>query len=1008
MKQILISCLALAFATSAPALTINLVKADNADTLNPSFDPTLSKLEDIMVAAADYWTDVIKDDHTTTIVYGYQNHDNAILGLSVVQAVAANGHASLGAIAFDTRNSSNELRPWFFDPTPKTDEEFEMSQVLVADLTPQTIALYYEGTPPDQLEVGYWGNFINDTGDQDIYTTALHEIGHLLGMSDGLPSYIAEIASDETVDFSPSRVGGNLVEAHIFAPSGANRLHLRASDALMSPGSGNGDRNLPSATDIFAVASGGNWTDYRLKRVNFLSGNSWGFPLNWSAGQVPSKPQRTYISHGETVDPPGSDTLEAGTLTIVENSVLNIGTKTLDVKSTIDLGLLDGTPGTLTMGFGGKIEAGILSLRQESRLVVNGGIFGTAVDVDQLRIASDSQLIGTGHILADYLETSGSVIALALGGSANNTLLLNSPTSSFFPGLSQPVFRAELGNLAFATAPDFNLYGTLHIGAERKATFLEAVTHPLQAAVFERDRVIKFNGGTDFATAATLEVPKGYIGERATIEVEGYSQILGDATFLEGATVDLDAGSTLLLNGETTFRGGTYRGEGTLRLGQVTTVEEDTTIDCDIVGLDGSSSPNGDLTINDSQLTLNTDRIDDHEFENYYNGTMTLDGDNASLNVHQTEEDSWTMWGSLLLNRSRDTGTMLTGDTMILWGDLRVNGVAQSTAPIHHLSGTLNIPGVSSSLVLSNQNCIFWSAQTTTGNGSVSISQKGGLAFEFGSDCSLRVANAGVMTLGLEGKATVGSVQISDRFTQAASGILEIDLAGESSSDLLVVTSSASMAGTLRLRYQGGYRAEVGHSFDILTAADLIGTFDAIEGPDGQRWEASYNDLTNTVSVTVTATAYEVWVDENGLTENINDGFFDDPDGDGDTNIKEFALNGNPLDAGENCRFYLAVVEALGGQIFTVTFPVRKGAEFSVGPQPEATIDAIRYRVEGSEDLMDFNFPTEPYPTVLDDDLPALPAHYEYLTFRTNGFIADQGKAFLRLVIQPTSTLEKQ
>ena len=133
------------------------------------------------------------------------------------------------------------------------------------------------------------------------------------------------------------------------------------------------------------------------------------------------------------------------------------------------------------------------------------------------------------------------------------------------------------------------------------------------------------------------------------------------------------------------------------------------------------------------------------------------------------------MFGSMLLNRSRTTGTMLTGDTMLMWGDLRVNGVAQTTAPIV-LDGNLSIPGVSSGLVLSGQNSSISKNLTTTCNGSLSISQKGGSDFQAGSNCTLRVTNAGVMTLGRKPPfgPDIGTVRISNRFTQAKTGIPDL------------------------------------------------------------------------------------------------------------------------------------------------------------------------------------------------------------------------------------------
>ena len=789
-----------------------------------------------MIAAADYWTDVIKDDHTVTIVFGYQNLDNATLGFSIVQAVAANGHASQGAIAFDTQTAGGDPREWFFDPTPKQDEEFAMKQVLVADLAPQAIALYYGGTPPDQLEVGYWGDFYTDSGEYDLYTTALHEIGHILGMSEGLPSYLAEIGSDDALDFEPTRVGGNFVEAHIFAPSGDNRLHLRASDAVMSPGAGNGDRNLPSATDIFAVASGGNWSDFRLKRVNFLAGNSWGFPLNWAAGQVPSKPQRVIISHGETVTPPGGDTLEAGTLRIIEDSVLEIGDKTLDIVGDIDLGVIGGTSGAITMTSGGKIEGGVFSIRNGSAFV-SGNIFQTAIDADELQISPEGQLVGNGHVLVDSLEVYGSVVALASLAAPDDPLLLNSTSQWAFSVRFDPTYHAQLGNLVFATVPNFYHHGTLEIGAARKATFLENVTLGFPAGPDRGKHDVRFGGGENLLSAAVLEVPKGVTIQHGDLEVEGYAQVLGDSIFEEEAVVEIEENGVLHLEGTSLFLGGSYQGEGALLVNGDVTVEEDTTISCGEIDLDGLGGDTG-VTVDDAHLTLETGRID-RIVLNHFNGTIDVDGDEARFEVSQNDDTSWTMAGSMVLNRSRPIGTMLAGDLMIMTGDLRVNGGAQSLAPIN-LRGDLNIPGVSSALTLSASGNIFDADATTSGNGELNLSQKGSAEFELGSDSNLRISNSGVMVLGYASDPLVGSVQISNRYTQTGTGVLQIDLSGETANDTLAVTGIATLGGSLRLRYREGFRAEVGDSFDVLSAAKSDWH---LRSDRGSRWSAVGGEL---------------------------------------------------------------------------------------------------------------------------------------------------------------------
>src|SRR5204862_3726827 len=74
------------------------------------------------------------------------------------------------------------------------------------------------------------------------------------------------------------------------------------------------------------------------------------------------------------------------------------------------------------------------------------------------------------------------------------------------------------------------------------------------------------------------------------------------------------------------------------------------------------------------------------------------------------------------------------------------------------------------------------------------------------------------------GAGTVGALAITGAYSQGASGSLDVDLASAVSYDVLNVSGSATLAGTLNVNYLGGYTgASSAHT--IITSSALSGTF---------------------------------------------------------------------------------------------------------------------------------------------------------------------------------------
>ncbi|RYD62295.1 MAG: hypothetical protein EOP83_14970, partial [Verrucomicrobiaceae bacterium] len=112
----------------------------------------------------------------------------------------------------------------------------------------------------------------------------------------------------------------------------------------------------------------------------------------------------------------------------------------------------------------------------------------------------------------------------------------------------------------------------------------------------------------------------------------------------------------------------------------------------------------------------------------------------------------------------------------------------------------------------------------------------------------------------------------------------------------------------------------------------------------------------------------------------------DDPDGDGVSNLDEFALDGNPASGADSGKVRGRVETVGADQALVITLPVRNGATFSGATSKTATIDRLIYTIQGTNDLFLFDqIVTEI--TASAAGMPALNSGWTYHTFRLNGAI---------------------
>ena len=121
-----------------------------------------------------------------------------------------------------------------------------------------------------------------------------------------------------------------------------------------------------------------------------------------------------------------------------------------------------------------------------------------------------------------------------------------------------------------------------------------------------------------------------------------------------------------------------------------------------------------------------------------------------------------------------------------------------------------------------------------------------------------------------------------------------------------------------------------------------------------------------------------------------------DPDGDGRTNLEEFAFDGDPANGADSGKIQSSIATVGATRHLTLTVPVRSGAVFSGSPSLQsAPVDGVVYSIRGSLDLAAFEEAVaEVTPAIANS--PALNPGWTYRTFRLSANTSIQPRGFLR------------
>jgi len=654
-------------------------------------DRTLSLIP-LMEAAAARWEHIIEDDHTITINYRWEDIDDSRgwLGYHLLSS-SSGGRETEAEIVFDTWHNG-QARPWWLDPTPSDDSEFSLQQTLYRDLSAADQAAYFNGSPPEVFEAGYRGGAEASAPYgarewHDMLSTAVHELGHGLGMTD--PIHSSE-AGDGDYDVYPLYVGGATMACNCFSSS--DRVHLADLYAAMQPGIGTGVRALPSQADVFAAAAVCYWSDIDLPRKEWVAApswtGSWGDESHWIGYSRPDSDDDVFIRHADADVTVGGHYTVAN-LTLADGAGLSIDpSKGLTVSGRT---WVRQASTQLWVNDAGELET--------HRFWLTGGLrlYGGEVTVeDDLIIYDSGAIIGRGTVeVGGYLRNDNLIRA---DGTGTLTLTTSNTGQTFDLGGLGGVGEVQVVDADLVV--DGRVYpfgGHLAVYTGHTATF----NHDWQVTT----------GGTVALCGGGLS--GGEMDLHGTLDVDPSGSVWCPVIFRSTADVEVDSGCTLRLYGETTYAGADVGTGGRIRQYNNVAVTESTTLDLSLYEWDGGGGGTITTIHPGKSFTINADRIADADpAADGFDGTVNVNG--ATLRVNTLQP--WRLDGTMNLTQSGSEQPHVRGSDIVVHGSITASGEACIHAGVDlQPTAAVSLPGGADKLEVTGE--VIYRGCSITGGG---------------------------------------------------------------------------------------------------------------------------------------------------------------------------------------------------------------------------------------------------------------------------------------------------
>jgi hypothetical protein len=545
---------------------------------------------------------------------------------------------------------------------------------------------------------------------------------------------------------------------------------------------------------------------------------------------------------------------------------------------------------------GGFSNAGALGVGDGCTVVITG----------PLANFSGTTLLGGTWLISGTLQFPGANLV-----SNASTLLLNGPNGRILDEMGHNALANFANNAAggllsvengrsFTTPGNFSNDGTvavrdrgiLTISGQYSQTGGTAVQSGgtlvlagggIAGGVFLVDSTLSIAAGTTFAATGnwtqtgTVIVPatatlilagsfanfSGTTLSSGTYLIGGTFQFVGANIVTNAATLLLDGATSAILddmgrNALAGFATNTSTGSFTLQNGRsLTTTVAFRNAGSVTVGAGSTFSAGGAWTQTGGSTTLTGGSLTASGLVDIQGGVLSGSG-TINANVHNADNVAVAGGNTLTIN---GTYTQTGGSTTLTGGSLTASGLVDIQGGVLSGSGTLqaNVRNAGNVAVATGNpltiNGTFTQVaggNTTLTGGSLTASGlvdiQGGILGGVGT-INASVRNAGELVLGALG--STGRMSITGTYTQTASGLLHLDLAGPSAGtgyDQLVINGQATLAGALEVILINGYVPTHGASFQLVTFGGGHGTttFDTVN-VDPSLLPPTYN--TNDVTV---------------------------------------------------------------------------------------------------------------------------------------------------------------
>jgi len=754
------------------------------------------------------------------------------------------------------------------------------------------------------------------------------------------------------------------------------------------------------------------------------------------------------------------DTSGAGTITVTGFTTPTFGglIGSTDLASVITTGYSSVTGITLnpaanvTNSYSGVIANGAMKLTKSGSgtQVLSGANSYTGLTTVSAGVLNIQNAAALGTTAAGTSVTSGAALqlqnnitvgaeTLALNGTgiSSDGAMRNISDTNVWQGTvtlgSAARINSDAGSLTFNTAAN-SITGTnqnLTLGGAANGTIAGTITTGSGILTKDGTGTWTLSGnntytGATYVNGGTLNISGGSLGNGAYFNTTANN--LTDALNITGGTVNL--GYLVMNNSSNTSSGNT--GQLNISGGAVA-----------INGMDlyiGSVGSTGSNTINVSGGTLTFGTTEAH---------LGQGAGTAGQTTAMTISGTGTVVYNGLIVIGRGTGSANGSDVLNLesGGTLQFNAgsaviLSDGGGSFYANGGTLKAGGTNTNNVISLNSYIrnggFIFDSNTFNYTMATALNHSNIGGDNATDGGLTKIGAGTLTLSVANTYTGATTVSAGTLALGASGSISsgVVIAAGATLDTTAKTSY-TLPTTLTLGVNGtsgtsGQINATGKALVINTAHVTLNVTGTLTAPSyvlatyasetGSAF-ASVTGVPSGYAVTYTSTQallsqsgspFSTWMSTNypSLT-GANALAGADPDGDGQTNITEFALDGNPTSGAASGKVVGKIASVGGNPTLVLTLPVRTGAVFTApglpgnGQQVSATVDNLVYEIQGGNNLGTWTQAvtevTGSDKTTIESTMPALSVSgaggWTYRTFKSPVTVSGNPTEFLRAVI---------